>query len=110
MTSSPGPTPDASSARWSAVVPFDVLMAWPTPNSDARSASASSTDAPRDEIQPLSNAAMRRSRSVLLIDGLEIGIIELARMVSAGGRMGSPRRRPPTQISGGSQRMSQTTF
>ncbi len=31
ITSSPGPTPAASSAAWRAVVPFETATAWGTP-------------------------------------------------------------------------------
>ncbi|MFT3917330.1 MAG: hypothetical protein QM704_25560 [Anaeromyxobacteraceae bacterium] len=43
ITSSPGPSPSAWSARWRATVPFETVIAWRTPTQAAKAASNRST-------------------------------------------------------------------
>ena len=46
ITSSPGPIPSASTARWSAAVPEETATAWGTSQARASSASNSATFGP----------------------------------------------------------------
>ena len=46
MTSSPSPIPSASTARWSAAVPFETATACSTPHASATSSSNSCTFGP----------------------------------------------------------------
>src|SRR5581483_2055018 len=53
MTSSPGPAPSASKARWSAAVPLETESALRTPQSSANVDSNRETKGPVEEIHEL---------------------------------------------------------
>ena len=74
MTSSPGPTPAASSARCSAVVQLETAQACGAPTSAANSRSKAATSGPC-VIQPLRIARRAASASASPITGLAIGIM-----------------------------------
>ena len=63
MTSSPGPTPHARSARWSASVPLPALTHSPTPAHAANSASNASVSGPSRYRPPASTRATAASIS-----------------------------------------------
>ena len=67
MTSSPSPIPSASTARWSAAVPFETATACSTPH------------ACRDELLELLHLRAHRQRTRLedLANGLQLGLAEL---------------------------------
>ena len=68
-TSSPAPTPRASSARCSAVVQFETAQAWSAPTSAANSASKAATCGPWVS-QPERIVALAASRLLLPEDRL----------------------------------------
>jgi hypothetical protein len=63
MTSSPGPTPWASSARWIATGPIRVDSAYRVPHHAANSRSKRSTKGPVEEIHELAIASATYSAS-----------------------------------------------
>ena len=65
-TSSPGPTPAASSARWSALDPLLTPMACPTPQAAANSASKANTSSPSTYWPEASTPSTAASMSSLI--------------------------------------------
>jgi hypothetical protein len=74
ITWSPGPTPTASSARWSAVVQLDTAHACGAPTNAANSPSKAATSGPW-VTQPLRMTRRAAATSCSSITGLMIGIM-----------------------------------
>src|SRR5215213_1302256 len=81
MTSSPGPMPWTSRARWSAVVPEEVATAWRAPQNAANLSSNSRVTAPCAS-WPLSRTARTACFSSSEMSGLAIGIVVDAKVTS----------------------------
>src|ERR1017187_1217548 len=73
ITSSPGPTPTARSARCSAVVQFETAQAWRAPTACANSVSKAATSGPC-VTQPLEMGRRAASASRSSIHGLVMGM------------------------------------
>src|SRR5688572_7180387 len=93
-TSSPGPTPDAASARCSAVVQLDTAHAWVAPTAVANSRSNAATSGPC-VIQPerMDRRAASASRSSIQVRA--IGIITAGTVISTRRRLGLDRGNAP---------------
>src|SRR5215472_337725 len=73
ITSSPGPMPCASRARWRAAVPEETAIAWPTPKRAANSDSRAATCGPWTSM-PESSTARTAAFSSSPMSGREIGM------------------------------------
>ena len=74
ITSSPGPTPAATRARWSDTVPFATAIPWAVPQRAANPRSNCPMNAPRELIQPERIASITLAISSSPIDGAATGI------------------------------------
>ena len=98
ITSSPGPTPMASNARWSAVVQFETAQAWAAPISSANSRSKAATCGPC-ETQPDNTAWWAASASAFSRTGIAIGITRPVPLVHSEQRINAarPATNPPSR-------------
>src|SRR5438034_4584594 len=96
ITSSPGPTPAATSARWSDVVPFATATPCATPQKAAKSRSNCPMKAPSELIQPERMASTTLAISSSPITGAAIGM--------RGGVIASPCQAPGIGLHSGNLR------